>query len=99
MISTQRKAYNVKRTDKPTRLNGIKGSAVGIVVEGGSDRVRTCLLSPKGVCKCVLFFINLTQKFKAVTYGNRERNDFLVTRDGNSVIQFVHQQKDYTIMI
>jgi hypothetical protein len=79
---------NIRPPRKTIELTGIGGKPMQIQHEGELLGYGTVYYHPK-VAANILSFHNLTKKFKSVTYNNKVRDAFVVTRDNGLSMEFV----------
>jgi hypothetical protein len=77
---------NIRKTRNPIALPGIGGEPMRIVLEGDLVGYGTAYHHPK-IAANKFSFYRMTKQ--SVRYNNTQKNSFMVTRDDDSIMEFV----------
>jgi len=79
---------NIRPTNNPVEITGIGGTKIRVNHIGDLLGYGSVYFHPD-VSENIISFHHLAKRFKSVSYNNRIKDAFIVTRDDNSMMDFV----------
>jgi catechol-2,3-dioxygenase len=79
---------NIRPTNNPVEITGIGGTKIRVNHIGDLLGYGSVYFHPD-VSANIISFHHLAKRFKSVTYNNRIKDAFIVTRDDDSTMEFV----------
>jgi len=88
IIKNKNMLTNIRPTNNPVEITGIGGAKIRVNHIGDLLGYGSVYFHPD-VSANIISFHHLAKRFKSVTYNNRIKDAFIVTRDDNSTMEFI----------
>jgi hypothetical protein len=88
IIKNKNMLTNIRPTNNPVEITGIGGTKIRVNHIGDLLGYGSVYFHPD-VSENIISFHHLAKRFKSVSYNNRIKDAFIVTRDDNSMMDFV----------
>jgi hypothetical protein len=88
IIKNKNMLTNIRPPNNPVEITGIGGTKIRVNHIGDLSGYGSVYFHPD-VSANIISFHHLAKRFKSVTYNNRIKDAFIVTRDDNSTMEFI----------